>query len=98
MRYKLVAHGIGLNLALAAMANLVIEGAPAARSAESAGVNATIRTIGGAIGIQIVATVLLAPSGDAGQLSSRGFELAFALNGVLMAAAAALLFAMRAKR
>lgn len=89
----LVAHGVGLNLALAGMANLIVARAPAARTAESAGVNATIRTIGGAVGIQVVALVLLAPGGGAGRLTAAGFELAFALCAVLMAAAAVLVAA-----
>lgn len=79
----LVSHGVGLNLALAAMANLIVDGAPSERTAEASGVNATIRTIGGALGIPLVAIVLLAPRGG-DELSGRGFELAFGLSALIL--------------
>jgi MFS family permease len=91
----LVAHGVGLNLALAAMANLIVEGAPDARTAEAAGVNTTIRTIGGALGIQVVAIVLTGPAGAADEVSAGGFELAFGVCAALMTGAIVMLAAMR---
>jgi hypothetical protein len=90
----LAAHGVGLNLALAAMANLIVEGAPGDRTAEAAGVNTTIRTIGGAIGIQVVAIVLVAPSAHGERVSEQGFALSFAICGALIVGAITLLAAM----
>jgi hypothetical protein len=94
----LIAHGLGLNVALAAMANLVLHEAPHDRLGEAAGVNATVRTIGGALGIQIVAVVLIAPGGEAGIPSTAGFDLAFGICAALMVAGLALLFSRRPGR
>jgi MFS family permease len=89
----LVTHGIGLNLALGAMANLVVQAAPESRTGEAAGVNATVRTIGGAIGAQIVASVLAASAtgaaGSAGPTAA-GFTTAFLLCAGVMLAGLAL--------
>lgn len=84
----LLAHGIGLNLLLAAMANAVVSAVPADRTGEAAGVNTMLRTLGGALGGQLVAAVALAGAGAAGLPTSQGFTLAFALCGCLLALAA----------
>jgi MFS family permease len=84
----LLAHGIGLNLLLAAMANAVVSAVPADRTGEAAGVNTMLRTVGGALGGQVVAAVALVGAGAAGLPTSQGFTLAFALCGCLLALAA----------
>jgi MFS family permease len=82
----LVTHGIGLNLALGAMANLVVQAAPETRTGEAAGVNATVRTIGGAIGAQVVASVLATSATGAAGPTAGGFTTAFLLcAGVMLA-------------
>lgn len=86
----LLAHGIGLNLLLAAMANAVVSAVPADRTGEAAGVNTMLRTVGGALGGQVVAAVALIGAGTAGLPTSEGFTLAFALCGCLLALAACL--------
>jgi hypothetical protein len=75
------------------MANLVVQAAPESRTGEAAGVNATVRTIGGAIGAQIVASVLAASAtgatGGAGPTAG-GFTTAFLLCAGVMLAGLAL--------
>jgi MFS family permease len=86
----LVTHGIGLNLALGAMANLVVQAAPESRTGEAAGVNATVRTIGGAIGAQIVASMLAASATGTAGPTAGGFTTAFLLCAGVMLAGLAL--------
>ena len=86
----LLAHGIGLNLLLAAMANAVVAAVPAERTGEAAGVNTTLRTVGGALGGQVVAAVALVGAGAGGLPTSGGFTLAFGLCGLLLALAVVL--------
>jgi len=85
----LLAHGIGLNLLLAAMANAVVSAVPADRTGEAAGVNTMLRTVGGALGGQVVAAVALIGA-VGGHPASGGFTLAFGLCGCLLALAVVL--------
>jgi hypothetical protein len=59
------------------MANLVVQAAPESRTGEAAGVNATVRTIGGAIGAQIVASMLAASATGTAGPTAGGFTTAF---------------------
>ena len=86
----LLTHGIGLNFALASMANAVVAAAPSGQTGEAAGMNTMLRTVGGAFGGQCAAAVLAATALGGGALSSRGFTLAFALCAALLALAWAL--------
>ncbi|MBB4661842.1 MFS transporter [Conexibacter arvalis] len=94
----LLAHGIGLNLLLAAMANAVVAAVPATRTGEAAGVNTMLRTVGGALGGQVVAAVALVGAGAAGLPTSRGFMLAFGLCAALLALAVVLAALIPAQR
>ena len=67
--------GIGIGLAFAAMANLIVEAVPADQTGVATGVNTITRTIGGAFGGQIVATII---SGG-GSPTESSFALAFAV-------------------
>jgi MFS family permease len=67
--------GIGIGLAFAAMANLIVEAVPADQTGVATGVNTITRTIGGAFGGQIVATII---SGG-GTPTEGSFSLAFAV-------------------
>jgi MFS family permease len=67
--------GIGIGLAFAAMANLIVEAVPADQTGVATGVNTITRTIGGAFGGQIVATII---SGG-GSPTESSFTLAFAV-------------------
>jgi len=45
--------GIGLGLAFSAMSNLIVQAVPMAQTGVASGMNANIRTIGGAIGAAV---------------------------------------------
>jgi MFS family permease len=65
--------GVGIGLAFAAMANLIVEAVPADQTGVATGVNTITRTIGGAFGGQIVATIIAA----GGSPTEDAFVLAF---------------------
>jgi MFS family permease len=67
--------GIGIGLAFAAMANLIVEAVPADQTGVATGVNTITRTIGGAFGGQIVATIIA----GGGTPTESEFVLAFAV-------------------
>jgi EmrB/QacA subfamily drug resistance transporter len=78
----------GIGLAFAAMPNMIVDAVPAARTGEATGVNALIRTAGGAVGAQVSATIL-AGTIAAGRLpSARGYGEAFAVSAAVAVAAA----------
>jgi MFS family permease len=67
--------GIGIGLAFAAMANLIVEAVPPDQTGVATGVNTITRTVGGAFGGEIVATII---SGG-GSPTESGFVLAFSV-------------------
>ncbi len=74
--------GLGIGLAFAAMANLIVQAVPADQTGVATGVNTVTRTVGGAFGGQIAATILTgsAVGVSASALPSEGgFTLAFGL-------------------
>ena len=52
--------GFGIGFAFSAMSNLVVEAVPPSQTGVATGMNANVRTIGGAIGSQIVASIIAA--------------------------------------
>ncbi|MEK8110019.1 hypothetical protein NKG94_48015 [Micromonospora sp. M12] len=52
--------GLGIGLAFASMANLIVASVPASQTGVATGMNANIRTIGGAIGAAVVSGVITA--------------------------------------
>jgi MFS family permease len=52
--------GVGIGLAFAAMANLIVEAVPADQTGVATGMNTIARSIGGALGSQVVASILSA--------------------------------------
>jgi hypothetical protein len=84
--------GIGIGLSFSAMANLIVENVRQEQTGVATGMNAVTRTLGGAFGGQLAAT-LLAGNLDAGGVpTSTGFELSFVM--CLVAVAGALGFAL----
>ncbi len=69
--------GIGLGLAFSAMSNLIVEAVPPAQTGVASGMNANIRTIGGAIGAGVTSSIvtsrLLADGLPAGSGYTTGF-------------------------
>jgi MFS family permease len=70
------ALGLGVGLAFAAMANLIVEAVPASQTGVASGINAVARTVGSAFGGQVAAT-FLAASVVSGRPGVDGFNKAF---------------------
>ena len=77
--------GLGIGLAFAAMANLVVQAVPQEQTGVATGINAIMRTIGGAIGAQLAAALVTADTVSLGDLvlpAETGYTEAFAMSGV----------------
>jgi MFS family permease len=85
--------GLGIGLAFAAMANLVVEAVPPEMTGVATGVNTIVRSIGGAIGGQVAAAILTASAGGDGIPTIDGYAGAFSMSaaGAVVAFGAALL-------
>ena len=59
--------GVGLGLAFSAMSNLIVQAVPMAQTGVASGMNANIRTIGGAIGAAVMSSIV------ASQILSDGY-------------------------
>jgi EmrB/QacA subfamily drug resistance transporter len=88
--------GIGIGLSFSAMANLIVENVRQEQTGVATGMNAVTRTLGGAFGGQLAATLLASNLGAAGIPASSGFTLSFLM--CLIALAAALGFAVAVPR
>jgi MFS family permease len=78
--------GIGIGLSFAAMANLIVVAVPADQTGVATGMNTIMRTIGGALGSQIIASILTANVIAASGLpAERGFTVAFWLAAGVLA-------------
>jgi EmrB/QacA subfamily drug resistance transporter len=92
---------VGIGLAFAAMANCIVEVAPQSRVSEATGLNTVIRSIGMALGSQVVASVLVADTVAGTSVPTDGaFTIAFAIagTGALVGALAALAIPSRRRR
>jgi MFS family permease len=90
------ALGAGTGFAFASMVNLVIESVGSEHTGVATGVNILMRTVGGAVGTQVAASVLAATLTADGVATRRGFEIAFATGAVMVTLA--LLAALAAPR
>ena len=54
--------GVGLGLAFSAMSNLIVQAVPAEQTGVASGMNANIRTIGGAIGAAVMSSIVTSSS------------------------------------
>ena len=87
--------GLGVGLALAAMANLVVEAVPPDVTGVASAINAIMRTIGGAIGAQVAAAIVSgALSAGARYPAESGFTGAFAMSAAASAVAFLVCFAI----
>jgi EmrB/QacA subfamily drug resistance transporter len=69
--------GVGIGLSFSAMANLIVQNVRQDQTGVATGMNAVTRTLGGAFGGQVAATLLAANLGAGGIPTSNGFTLAF---------------------
>ncbi|MFD6567442.1 MFS transporter [Micromonospora profundi] len=91
--------GLGIGLAFASMANLIVASVPASQTGVATGMNANIRTIGGAIGAAVVSGVITANPQANGLPREAGFTTGFlVLTGIALAAALAALAVPSARR
>ena len=77
--------GLGLGIAYAAMTSLIVQGVPASQTGVASGMNANIRTIGGALGSTIMAAIVTSRLEPSGLPSESGYT-----NGYLVLAIFAL--------
>ncbi|WP_309244375.1 MFS transporter [Micromonospora parastrephiae] len=91
--------GLGIGLAFASMANLIVGSVPASQTGVATGMNANIRTIGGAIGAAVVSGVITAHPQASGLPREAGFTMGFlVLTAIALAAALAALAVPSARR
>jgi EmrB/QacA subfamily drug resistance transporter len=92
--------GLGIGFAFSAMSNLVVEAVPASQTGVATGMNANVRTIGGAIGSQIVASVIAGTIVAGARPTEHGYELSFIVLAIALVGAgiAASLVPSRAPR
>jgi sugar phosphate permease len=76
-------------MAFAAMSNLIVAAVPAHQTGVASGMNANIRTIGGALGGAVMASIVTAGAAPSGSPMESGYT-----NGFLMLAGALLLSAV----
>jgi len=80
--------GVGIGLAFAAMANLIVEAVDRTKTLVATAMNTIMRTIGGSLGGQITASVVAAHTvGASGALAETGFTIAFVISAIGVAAA-----------
>src|SRR4051794_17936690 len=84
--------GIGIGLSFSAMANLIVQNVRQEQTGVATGMNAVTRTLGGAFGGQVAATLLAGNLAVGGLPTAHGFTLAFAM--CLVALVAGLGFAL----
>lgn len=85
--------GVGMGMLTAAMPAIIVAFAPDHQTGVAAGVNQNIRTIGGAVGTQLVAAIIASGAFAAGFPAERSYVLSFVVIGavsVLGALAAAI--------
>jgi len=76
--------GIGIGLAFAALGNLVVQAVPAHQTGAAGGMNTVMRTIGGALGGQLAATLIANNTGADGLPAVTGFTETFVMATVFL--------------
>ena len=80
--------GLGVGLAFASMANLIVGSVPADQTGAATGMNANIRTIGGSIGTAVTSVLVTGRLQPSGLPYASGYTHGFTLLAVLCLAAA----------
>jgi MFS family permease len=87
--------GLGIGLAFAAMANLIVEAVPVEMTGVASAINAIMRQIGGAVGAQVAAAIVSASLIAGGRYpAEKGYTGAFAMSAVASLVAFAVCFAI----
>jgi MFS family permease len=74
--------GIGIGLAFASLANLIVEAVRPDQTGVATGMNTVMRSLGGSVGSQIGASVITGTVVGTALPTEHGFELAFIIAGV----------------
>ncbi|WP_129305471.1 MFS transporter [Streptomyces sp. L2] len=90
--------GLGIGLAYAAMANLVVGSVPPEQTGAATGMNANIRTIGGSIGAALTSVLVTGRLQPSGLPYASGYTHGWALLAVLMLAASGAALLVPARR
>jgi EmrB/QacA subfamily drug resistance transporter len=91
--------GVGFGMAFAAMSNLVVAAVPAHQTGVASGMNANIRTIGGALGASMLASVVTIGAVPGGLPKESGYTSGFlGLSGALVLSALAALLIPKIRR
>ena len=80
--------GVGFGLAFSAMSNIIVDAVPTTQTGVASGMNANIRTIGGAIGAALLASVITSTVQADGFPKQAGYTAGFALLALALALAA----------
>ncbi|HVA02524.1 MAG TPA: MFS transporter [Acidimicrobiales bacterium] len=84
--------GVGLGLAFSAMSNLIVQAVPAEQTGVASGMNANIRTIGGALGAAVMSSIVTSELARGRPLAT-GYTKGFAfLAGMTVVAVVAAIF------
>jgi EmrB/QacA subfamily drug resistance transporter len=87
--------GLGIGLAFAAMANLVVEAVPVEVTGVASAINAIMRQIGGAVGAQVAAAIVTASYVAGGRYPAEsGFTGAFTMSAIASLVALVVCFAI----
>src|SRR5664279_4696212 len=85
--------GIGMGLAFSAMSNLIVQEVPPAQTGVASGMNANIRTIGGAVGAAVMSSIVTSTVLHGGLPAESGYTDGFLfLAAVTLAAVVAAIF------
>jgi EmrB/QacA subfamily drug resistance transporter len=76
--------GIGVGFAFAASANLIVQAVRPDQTGVASGMNTIVRTIGGAIGAEVAATILAASTLASGWPDKHGYTVTFLICGAAM--------------
>jgi predicted glycosyltransferase len=76
--------GMGVGFAFAASANLIVQAVRPDQTGVASGMNTIVRTIGGAIGAELAATILAANTLASGWPAKHGYTVTFVMCGTAM--------------
>jgi MFS family permease len=85
----MVLLGAGFGLAFSAMSSIIVDAVPSTQTGVASGMNANIRTLGGAIGAAAMASIVTAQALPDGLPKESGYTTGFAMLSVSMVLAAA---------
>jgi EmrB/QacA subfamily drug resistance transporter len=76
--------GAGIGLSFAGMATLIVDAVPQSQTGVASGMNTIMRSIGGALGAQVTASIIGAHVGSGGLPTESGFVIAFIVSAAAL--------------